>query len=94
LGEKIIAKLRNSYPENRKEVYKFWLGFCEKFVVLLFAAVIIPHIVGQLKYSSELLIIRVIFILVLFTTMTYISRRLWFLPKDDKKQDQAKNENQ
>jgi len=85
-----MAKSRTSYPENRKDVYKFWLGFCEKFVILLFAAVVIPHIVGQLKYSSELLIIWVAFIFVLFATMTYISRRLWFLPKDDKKQDQAK----
>jgi hypothetical protein len=80
-----MAKPRASYPENRKEVYKFWLGFCEKFVVLLFAAVIIPHLLGQLKYSSVLLIIWIAFILVLFMTMTYISRRLWFLSKDEKK---------
>ena len=52
-----MAKPRTTHSENRKEVYKFWLGFFEKVIVLVFAVVILPTFIGQLQYYPALVIV-------------------------------------
>ncbi len=79
-----MEKSRVSYPENQKEVYKFWLGFLEKVTIVLVTVVIIPRVIGQLKYSAALLILISIVILLLLGTKTFLSRRLWYLSKNEK----------
>jgi hypothetical protein len=74
---------RKSYPENRKEVYKFWLGFSEKVTLVVLTVVIIPRVIGQLKYSVALLIWAFLLVLILISMMTLISLRLWYLKKGD-----------
>ena len=83
-----MAKLRTSYPEHRKEVYKFWLGFFEKITLVLVTVVVVPLVIGQLKYSNGLLILTTIIALAFITVMIYLSRRLWYLPKPAKKPEE------
>ncbi len=80
-----MAKPRASYPENRKEVYKFWLGFFEKLNIVLVTVVIIPRVLGQLNYSLQALTWAIILFLVLLAIKIYLGRRVWYLPKDDQK---------
>lgn len=75
---------RTSYPENRKEVYKFWLGFIEKLFLVLGTVVIIPRIFGQLKYPVLSLVWVSAVIFVLLAIMSIISHRLWYLEKESK----------
>ncbi|MGH7598710.1 MAG: hypothetical protein ACREOI_20335 [bacterium] len=83
-----MAKPRISYPENRKEVYRFWLGFFEKTTLILITVVVVPLVIGQLKYSNGLLILTTIIVLAFITVMIYLSRRLWYLPKPAKKTEE------
>ena len=80
-----MAKSRKSQPENQKDVYKFWLGFFEKVAVLVFAVVIIPTVIGQLKYPPSLVVVWSGVILIFLTVMIWLSRNLWYLPKGDDK---------
>ena len=86
-----MAKRRISHPENRKDAYKFWLGFFEKITVLVFAVVIMPTFIGQLKYSPALVSVWTGVILLLIAAMIYLSRRLWYLPKDKQKSSEEKS---
>jgi L-asparagine transporter-like permease len=86
-----MAKARVSHSENRKEVYKFWLGFFEKVAVLVFAVVILPTFIGQLQYYPALVIIWISFIFALVAAMIYLSRKQWYLPKDKQKSSEEKN---
>jgi hypothetical protein len=72
---------RVSLPENRKEVYRFWLGFLEKATVVLFTIVVVPLVIGQLEYSTLLLLLTTVVILVFMTSMLYLSQKIWYLPK-------------
>lgn len=85
-----MDKVRVSHPENRKEVYKFWLGFFEKVAVLVFAVVIIPSVIGQLKYPSSLVGLWSGVIFIFLAVMIWLSRNLWYLPKDEKSADRDK----
>lgn len=89
-----MSQPRKSYAENRKEVYKFWLGFFEKVTLIVVTVAIIPFMVGQLSYVFAVLAILVSFIFVLIIAMAYLSRKIWYLPKDDSKSKsrEAKNE--
>lgn len=82
-----MEKRRTSYPENRKEVYKFWLGFVEKIAVLVSAVIIIPRMIGQLNYSFALVIIWMIVFFVLCSVMMFLSLRIWYLPKEGKQEE-------
>lgn len=77
-----MAQPRRSYAENRKEVYKFWLGFLEKFVLVLIGVVLLPQITGELQYAPALLLSAGAGILVVIGFMLYLSRILWYLKKD------------
>jgi len=82
-----MEKRRMSYPENRKEVYKFWLGFVEKIAVLISAVIIIPRVVGQLNYSFALVLIWLFVFFLLCSVMMFLSLRIWYLPKDVNKKE-------
>ena len=71
-----------SYSENHKEVYKFWLGFCEKAALLLAGVVFLPQVTGQIRYSLALLILATTTILALIGVLLYLSRKLWYLPRE------------
>lgn len=73
--------MNRSHPENQKEVYKFWLGFFEKITVLIFAAVIVPSVIGQFKYPLTLIIGWSGVVMVLFIIMLLLSFSIWHLPK-------------
>ncbi len=73
---------RKSYAENRKEVYKFWLGFLEKTALVVVTVAILPHVIGQLDYTPSVFALLLSFILILAMIMAYLSRRLWYLHKD------------
>jgi hypothetical protein len=78
----MMEKENQSLYENQKEVYKFWLGFIEK-VALLFAGVVfLPQITGQLRYAAGLLILATVIIIAFIAAMFYLSRKLWYLPKE------------
>jgi hypothetical protein len=85
-----MAKSNRSYPENQKEVYKFWLGFFEKVAVLIFAVAIIPTVIGQLKYPPFLVVVWSGVIFIFLIVMIWLSRNLWYLPKGDDKTAQEK----
>ncbi len=78
-----MAKSRKSYFEKQEQVYKFWLGFFEKFTILVFAAAIIPRVVGALAFPSSLLLVWAVIIIALISVMMYLSHRLWYLPKNN-----------
>jgi len=80
-----------SFYENQKEVYKFWLGFLEKIALLFGGVVLLPQITGQLQYSLALMILAMIIIIAFVAAMLYLSRKLWYLPKDQKK-EKVKND--
>ncbi len=75
-------KTATSHPEKQEKVYEFWLGFFEKITVLLFAVVIIPRVVGQLNYKPSWLLLWATVILGLLSVMSWLSRKLWYLPKE------------
>lgn len=75
--------MSRSHPENQKEVYKFWLGFFEKITVLIFAAVIVPSVIGQFKYPLTLIIGWSGVVLILLVAMLLLSNEIWHLSKAD-----------
>ena len=85
-----MEKRRTSYPENRKEVYKFWLGFFEKATIVLVTVVVVPLVIGQLKYSAILVVLTLAIILAFVALMLYLSQKIWYLPKDTGKLEKQK----
>jgi len=85
-----MEKVSQSLYENQKDVYKFWLGFLEKIALLFGGVVFLPQITGQLKYSLALMILAMIIIITFVAAMFYLSRKLWYLPKDQKKEEVKK----
>ncbi|MDZ7290389.1 MAG: hypothetical protein ONB44_11810 [candidate division KSB1 bacterium] len=82
-----MEKELQSLYENQKEVYKFWLGFIEKIALLLGGVVLLPQITGQIQYAFALMVLAILSILALIVIMIYISRKLWYLPQDQKKEE-------
>ncbi len=80
-----MAKENRSLPENRKEVFKFWLGFFEKIAVLISAVAIIPRVLGQLDYPKLFVLIWTFIICFLLSMMIFLSYRLWYLPQQNVK---------
>jgi len=58
---------------------------------LVFAVVILPTFIGQLQYYPALVIVWMGFIVVLIAAMIFLSRELWYLPKDKQKPNEEKN---
>ncbi len=65
--------------ENKREVYKFWLGFLEKVFLLAFASLFIPMFSGKLDLSTKAIILWLVICFLLFVAMFDISLRLWKL---------------
>lgn len=82
-----MEKENQSFYENQKEVYRFWLGFLEKIALLLGGVVLLPQITGQLQYAFVLMTLATLSIFALIAFMIYISRKLWYLRKDSKKEE-------
>jgi hypothetical protein len=80
-----MAQPRKSYAENRKEVYKFWLGLLEKAMLVVVTVAVLPYMVGQLDYAVIVLLALTSLIVIFFFAMIYLSRKLWYLPKDTQK---------
>jgi hypothetical protein len=85
-----MEKSIQSLYENQKDVYKFWLGFLEKIALLFGGVVLLPQITGQIQYAFALMVLATLSILALIAFMIYISRKLWYLPKDQKKEEIGK----
>ncbi|MGH7496227.1 MAG: hypothetical protein ACREOO_28065 [bacterium] len=81
-----------SQSENQKEVYKFWLGFFEKVAIVIITVAIIPYMAGQLNYVPGVLMVWTSFFLVLAFIMGYLSRKLWYLPKNSRKAQRSGGE--
>ena len=64
---------------NKLAVYKFWLGFSEKIILLLLATVIIPLVVGRISIPVVVIFVWsfVCILLVLFAAV--LSVRVWKL---------------
>jgi len=79
-------KVSEKAIEDRKDVYKFWLGLAEKLLLLLFAAVVIPFIVGQLRIPAMPLLALGMVGVVVISAMIYLSYQISNLPKKDREE--------
>ena len=64
---------------NRLEVYKFWLGFCEKVVLLLLATIIVPLLVGRISIPVVLVLVWSFVCIFLILLAVALSVRVWKL---------------
>lgn len=53
------------------ELYKIWLGFIEKLILLILAVVIIPLVIG--KVFMPLIIVIIWFVMIIVLAIFYIS---------------------
>jgi hypothetical protein len=53
--------------ENKREVYKFWLGFIEKTILVILVSILVPYFIGQLKLPFAATMVWVLISLVLAT---------------------------
>ncbi|RMD90099.1 MAG: hypothetical protein D6813_09600, partial [Calditrichaeota bacterium] len=59
--------------ENKKDVYKFWLGFFEKLILLLLATIFMPLIIGQFELPAKIVVLISIACLFFLFAIIYIS---------------------
>ena len=59
------------------DVFKFWLGLCEKLLILFVAAIVIPVVIGQLQFRLLIVIFALIAFLGLGIALTSLTRKLW-----------------
>jgi len=64
---------------NKLEVYKFWLGFCEKVVLLLLATIIVPLLVGRISIPVVLVFVWSFVCMLLILLAVALSVRVWKL---------------
>ena len=64
---------------NKLEVYKFWLGFCEKVVLLLLATIIVPLLVGRISIPVVLVLVWSFVCILLILLAVALSVRVWKL---------------
>ena len=64
---------------NKLEVYKFWLGFCEKVVLLLLATIIVPLLVGRISIPVILVFVWSFVCILLILFAAALSVRAWKL---------------
>lgn len=60
----------------RLELYKLWLGFLEKLVLLILAAVIIPLVMGKVLIPMAVGIVWFILVVILVLVYVVLSLRL------------------
>jgi len=64
------------------DVYKFWLGFCEKLIILFIGAIMIPIFLGQLKLSLLIAFFAISALLGLGVALAVLTRDLWQLESE------------
>ena len=64
---------------NKLEVYKFWLGFCEKVVLLLLATIIVPLLVGRISIPVIVVFVWSFVCILLILFAAALSVRVWKL---------------
>ena len=64
---------------NKLEVYKFWLGFCEKVVLLLLATIIVPLLVGRISIPVIVVFVWSFVCILLILFAVALSVRVWKL---------------
>ncbi len=65
--------------ENKREFYKFWLGFLEKTFLVFLVSIFVPILIGQLKVSVVAGIILGVLNFVLLLLIVFLSWKLWSL---------------
>lgn len=81
---KSLDKAREFEATSRREAYKFWLGFCEKIVLLMLATIIIPWSIGQSEISREIRLWWVLFCAGLVAGIIVVSIKLYKLSLNSK----------
>jgi len=69
-----------SEHDCKLEVYKLWLAFLEKLILLVLAVVIIPLVIGKMFIPSIIGIIWAFLVIILVVVYIFISfklRNLW-----------------
>ncbi|HEX9655228.1 MAG TPA: hypothetical protein VGA99_16110 [bacterium] len=67
--------------ENKREFYKFWLGFFEKTLLVVLVSILVPYFIGQLKMPLAVTFIWSSISLLLVTIAFFLSWKLWNLKK-------------
>lgn len=65
--------------ENKREFYKFWLGFIEKTFLVFLVSIFVPILIGQLKIPFFTTTIWILIALVLLGIAGLLSWKLWSL---------------
>ncbi len=65
--------------ENKREVYKFWLGFFEKLFLVFVVSIIIPFGVGQLEVPFIVFFSWTLLGLILLVLIAFLSWKFWSL---------------
>jgi len=69
-----------SEHDCKLEVYKLWLGFLEKLILLIIAVVIIPLVIGRVFIPSIIGVVWAFLVIILVIVYIFISfklRNLW-----------------
>ena len=67
--------------KTHADVYKFWLGLCEKLLILFVAAIVIPVVVGHLKFRLLIVVFALIALVGLGVVLSLLTRKLWEVEK-------------
>ena len=67
--------------KTHADVYKFWLGLCEKFLLLFVAAIVIPVVIGQLTFRLLIVVFALAAFAGLGVVLTMLTQKLWELEK-------------
>lgn len=65
--------------ENKREFYKFWLGFVEKTFLVFLVSIFVPILIGQLRIPFLTAIIWILIVLALLGIAGILSWKLWSL---------------
>jgi len=61
----------------RADVFKFWLGLCEKLLILFVAVIVIPVVIGQLQFRLLIVIFALVAFIGLGIALTLLTKKLW-----------------
>ncbi len=65
--------------ENKRDFYKFWLGFVEKIIIVLLVSILVPLFIGQVEISFLATFIWGVIFFVLIIATVIVSLKLWKL---------------
>jgi hypothetical protein len=73
---KALDKAREFKAESLREVYRFWLGFLEKLILLLLATIVIPFLIEKTEMSSAIRTFWLLLCSGLFVTIIFLGIKL------------------